>query len=126
MMISFDVLCVYLFSTKGQLSIDKFFLQICVIYLLFGEKHKVHLWSIAAYKQMWEDLILKAKDGGLDAIETYVFWDRHEPSPGTYNFEGRYDLPKFLKLVQKAGLYVILRIGPYACAEWNFGYVCSC
>ncbi|KAJ7552724.1 hypothetical protein O6H91_06G067100 [Diphasiastrum complanatum] len=74
-----------------------------------------------AVPEMWEDLILKAKDGGLDAIETYVFWDRHEPSPGTYNFEGRYDLPKFLKLVQKAGLYVILRIGPYACAEWNFG-----
>ncbi|KAK4405288.1 Beta-galactosidase 3 [Sesamum angolense] len=71
--------------------------------------------------QMWEGLIQKAKDGGLDAIDTYVFWDLHEPSPGTYNFEGRYDLVRFIKLVQKAGLYLHLRIGPYICAEWNFG-----
>nr|AAK40304.1 beta-galactosidase [Capsicum annuum] len=71
--------------------------------------------------QMWPDLIEKAKDGGLDVIETYVFWNGHEPSPGKYNFEGRYDLVKFIKLVQGAGLYVNLRIGPYICAEWNFG-----
>ncbi|PWA94564.1 beta-galactosidase 3 [Artemisia annua] len=54
--------------------------------------------------EMWEDLIMKAKEGGLD-----------------YNFEGRYDLVRFLKTVQKAGLYAHLRIGPYVCAEWNFG-----
>ncbi|KAL9414814.1 hypothetical protein AB3S75_043137 [Citrus x aurantiifolia] len=71
--------------------------------------------------EMWEGLIQKAKDGGLDAIDTYVFWNVHEPSPGNYNFEGRYDLVRFIKLVQKAGLYVHLRIGPYICAEWNFG-----
>ncbi|KAJ8528232.1 hypothetical protein K7X08_021924 [Anisodus acutangulus] len=71
--------------------------------------------------EMWPDLIQKAKDGGLDVIETYVFWNGHEPSPGKYNFEGRYDLVKFIKLVQRAGLYVNLRIGPYICGEWNFG-----
>lgn len=71
--------------------------------------------------EMWEDLIQKAKAGGLDAIDTYVFWNVHEPSPGNYNFEGRYDLVRFIKLVQKAGLYLHLRIGPYICAEWNFG-----
>ncbi|KAI5673161.1 hypothetical protein M9H77_13525 [Catharanthus roseus] len=70
---------------------------------------------------MWEGLIQKAKDGGLDCIDTYVFWNIHEPSPGNYNFEGRYDLVRFIKVVQKAGLYVHLRIGPYVCAEWNFG-----
>ncbi|KAH7566338.1 hypothetical protein JRO89_XS08G0140000 [Xanthoceras sorbifolium] len=70
---------------------------------------------------MWEDLIQKAKDGGLDVIETYVFWNVHEPSPGNYNFEGRYDLVRFIKTIQKAGLYAHLRIGPYVCAEWNFG-----
>ncbi|KAJ0527902.1 putative beta-galactosidase [Helianthus annuus] len=61
--------------------------------------------------QMWPDLIKKAKDGGLDVIQTYVFWNGHEPSPGKYNFEGRYDLVKFIKLIQEAGLYVNLRIG---------------
>jgi beta-galactosidase GanA len=39
-----------------------------------------------------------------------------------YNFEGRNDLVRFIKTVQKAGLYAHLRIGPYVCAEWNFGY----
>ncbi|XP_026447333.1 beta-galactosidase-like isoform X3 [Papaver somniferum] len=71
--------------------------------------------------EMWPDLIQKAKDGGLDVIQTYVFWNGHEPSPGEYYFEGRYDLVKFLKLAHQAGLYVHLRIGPYVCAEWNFG-----
>lgn len=40
-----------------------------------------------------------------------------------YNFEGRFDLVKFVKTVQEAGLFVHLRIGPYACAEWNYGYI---
>ncbi|TKY72795.1 Beta-galactosidase protein [Spatholobus suberectus] len=71
--------------------------------------------------QMWPDLIQKAKDGGLDVIQTYVFWNGHEPSPGKYYFEDRFDLVKYVKLVQQAGLYVHLRIGPYVCAEWNFG-----
>lgn len=71
--------------------------------------------------EMWPDLIQKAKDGGLDVIQTYVFWNGHEPSPGNYYFEDRFDLAKFVKLVQQAGLYVHLRIGPFVCAEWNFG-----
>ncbi|XP_059623550.1 beta-galactosidase 3-like [Cornus florida] len=71
--------------------------------------------------EMWEDLIKKAKEGGLDVVETYVFWNVHEPSPGNYNFEGRYDLVRFINTIQKAGLYAQLRIGPYVCAEWNFG-----
>ncbi|CAL5373933.1 unnamed protein product [Camellia sinensis] len=71
--------------------------------------------------EMWPDLIRKAKEGGLDVIQTYVFWNGHEPQPNKYYFEGRYDLVKFIKLVKREGLYVHLRIGPYACAEWNFG-----
>ncbi|XP_057449004.1 beta-galactosidase 8-like isoform X1 [Lotus japonicus] len=71
--------------------------------------------------EMWPDLIQKAKDGGLDVIETYVFWNLHEPVQGQYNFEGRGDLVKFVKAVATAGLYLNLRIGPYACAEWNYG-----
>ncbi|KAL5698727.1 Beta-galactosidase 1 [Ranunculus cassubicifolius] len=71
--------------------------------------------------EMWPDLIQKAKDGGLDVIQTYVFWNGHEPEQGKYYFQGRYDLVKFIKLVKQAGLYVNLRIGPYVCAEWNFG-----
>ncbi|KAH9321651.1 hypothetical protein KI387_016290, partial [Taxus chinensis] len=70
---------------------------------------------------MWPDIIQKAKEGGLDVIETYVFWNIHEPQQNKYNFKGRFDLVKFIKTVQQAGLYAHLRIGPYACAEWNYG-----
>ncbi|OMO91833.1 hypothetical protein COLO4_18061 [Corchorus olitorius] len=71
--------------------------------------------------QMWPDLIQKAKDGGIDAIETYIFWDRHEPRRREYDFSGNLDFIKFFQLVQEAGLYGILRIGPYVCAEWSYG-----
>ncbi|MCD9645270.1 hypothetical protein HAX54_034096 [Datura stramonium] len=71
--------------------------------------------------EMWPEIIRKAKEGGLDVIESYVFWNYHEPVKGEYYFEGRFDLVRFVKTVQEAGLYVHLRIGPYACAEWNYG-----
>ncbi|KAH7833498.1 hypothetical protein Vadar_006946 [Vaccinium darrowii] len=74
-----------------------------------------------ATPQMWPDLIAKSKEGGADVIQTYAFWSGHEPVKGQYNFEGRYDIVKFAKLVGSAGLYLHLRIGPYVCAEWNFG-----
>lgn len=74
-----------------------------------------------ATPEMWPDLIAKSKEGGADVIQTYVFWGAHEPVRGQYYFEGRYDLVKFVKLVGSSGLYLHLRIGPYVCAEWNFG-----
>ncbi|KAL8464878.1 hypothetical protein ACS0TY_034382 [Phlomoides rotata] len=72
---------------------------------------------------MWPGLVQLAKEGGADAIETYVFWNGHELSPDNYYFGGRYDLIKFCKIVQQAGMYLILRIGPFVAAEWNFGGV---
>ncbi|XP_051132245.1 beta-galactosidase 15-like isoform X1 [Andrographis paniculata] len=71
--------------------------------------------------EMWPDLIKKAKAGGLDAIETYVFWNAHEPQRRRYNFDGNLDLVRFIKTVADEGLYAVLRIGPYVCAEWNYG-----
>ncbi|KHN31190.1 Beta-galactosidase 10 [Glycine soja] len=72
---------------------------------------------------MWPGLVQTAKEGGVDVIETYVFWNGHELSPGNYYFGGRFDLVKFAKTVQQAGMYLILRIGPFVAAEWNFGGV---
>lgn len=74
--------------------------------------------------QMWPDLIKKAKDGGVDAIETYVFWNAHEPFRRHYDFSGNLDLISFIKTIQDHGMYAVLRIGPYVCAEWNYGYLC--
>ncbi|KAL0558579.1 hypothetical protein IC582_003156 [Cucumis melo] len=71
--------------------------------------------------QMWPDLIKKAKEGGLDTIETYVFWNAHEPVRRQYDFSANLDLVRFIKTIQNEGLYAVLRIGPYVCAEWNYG-----
>ncbi|XP_050233727.1 beta-galactosidase 6-like [Mercurialis annua] len=71
--------------------------------------------------EMWPSLIAKAKEGGLDVIQTYVFWNLHEPQPGQYDFSGRYDLVRFIKEIQAQGLYVCLRIGPFIDAEWTYG-----
>ncbi|WCJ26958.1 Beta-galactosidase [Euphorbia peplus] len=74
-----------------------------------------------ATPEVWPDIIRKSKEGGLDVIETYVFWNFHEPVRGQYYFKGRFDLVRFVKTVHEAGLLVHLRIGPYVCAEWNYG-----
>ncbi|KAE8669135.1 Beta-galactosidase 8 [Hibiscus syriacus] len=85
--------------------------------IVIDRKHRVLVSGSIHYPcstpDMWSDLIQKSKDG-LDMIETYVFWNLHEPVRNQYNFEGRNDLVKFVKLVAAAGLYVHLRIGPYA------------
>ncbi|KAJ4848040.1 Beta-galactosidase 15 [Turnera subulata] len=71
--------------------------------------------------EMWPDLISKAKDGGLNTIETYVFWNAHEPIRRQYDFSGRLDLVRFIRTIKEQNLYSILRIGPYVCAEWSYG-----
>lgn len=58
---------------------------------------------------------------GLNTVTTYVFWNYHEEAPGNWNFSGEKDLRRFIKTAQEVGLYVIIRPGPYVCAEWEFG-----
>eukprot|EP00899_Mesostigma_viride_P026901 jgi/Mesvir1/7396/Mv19196-RA.2 len=70
---------------------------------------------------MWPMLMRNAKEGGLDVVQTYVFWNGHEPRRGEYDFSGRYDLVTFVREAHQAGLLVNLRIGPYVCAEWKLG-----
>ncbi|XP_021900430.1 beta-galactosidase 6 isoform X2 [Carica papaya] len=70
---------------------------------------------------MWPSLISKAKEGGVDVIETYVFWNLHEPQPLQYDFSGRNDLVRFIKEIQAQGLYAFLRIGPFIESEWTYG-----
>ncbi|OWM80414.1 hypothetical protein CDL15_Pgr019694 [Punica granatum] len=70
---------------------------------------------------MWPDLIRKAKAGGLNVIQTYVFWNVHEPEKGKFNFHGNNDLVKFIKLIGENNMYVTLRVGPFIQAEWNHG-----
>lgn len=69
----------------------------------------------------WRARLEMAKAMGVNTIATYVFWNMHEPRPGVYDFSGNNDLVAFLKLAQAEHLYVLLRAGPYSCAEWEFG-----
>jgi beta-galactosidase len=62
-----------------------------------------------------------AKAMGLNTITTYVFWNEHEPQPGTYDFSGQRDVAEFVREARSEGLFVILRPGPYVCAEWEWG-----
>ena len=69
----------------------------------------------------WRDRLKKARAMGLNTITTYVFWNVHEPRPGTFDFSGQNDVAEYIREAQQEGLNVILRPGPYVCAEWELG-----
>ncbi|XP_077473456.1 beta-galactosidase-1-like protein [Stigmatopora argus] len=69
----------------------------------------------------WKDRLLKMYMTGLNAIQIYVPWNFHETVEGVHNFSGDRDLEHFLDLANQTGLLVILRPGPYICAEWEMG-----
>ncbi len=84
--------------------------------VISGEMHYARI-----PRACWRDRLRMAKAMGLNAITTYVFWNWHEPEPGVYDFSGNRDVAEFVREAQREGLYVILRPGPYSCAEWDFG-----
>ncbi|NWT28092.1 GLB1L protein, partial [Cardinalis cardinalis] len=69
----------------------------------------------------WRDRLLKMYMSGLSAVQVYVPWNYHETLPGVYDFTGNRDVEAFLDLTAELGLLVILRPGPYICAEWEMG-----
>lgn len=79
----------------------------------------IHYFRIPRF--YWEDRLLKMKMAGLNAIQMYVPWNFHEPQPGQYEFSGDRDVEHFIQLAHQLGLLVILRPGPYICAEWDMG-----
>lgn len=72
-------------------------------------------------RELWRDRIRAARQAGLNCIETYVFWNAHEPEPGRFTFESDLDLRAFVQTIAEEGMWCILRPGPYVCAEWDFG-----
>lgn len=69
----------------------------------------------------WEHRIQMCKALGMNTLCLYVFWNIHEQHEGQFDFEGQNDFAAFCKLAQKYGMYVIVRPGPYVCAEWEMG-----
>jgi beta-galactosidase len=93
-------------------------------FLLHGEPFRIisgamHYFRI--HPDQWTDRLRKARLMGLNTIETYLPWNLHEPEPGTLVLDGFLDLPRWLRLAQDEGLHVLLRPGPFICAEWDDG-----
>ena len=84
--------------------------------IISGEMHYARI-----PREYWRSRLKMARAMGLNTITTYVFWNVHEAKQGQYDFSGNSDIAEFIREAKQEGLYVILRPGPYACAEWEFG-----
>lgn len=69
-------------------------------------------------RELWQDRLIKFKQAGLNTVETYIFWNYHEPVEGRVNLD---EFEDFIKLIASMGFYMIVRPGPYVCAEWDAG-----
>ncbi len=69
----------------------------------------------------WEHRIQMCKALGMNAVCIYIFWNIHEQQEGVFDFTGNNDVAEFCRLAQKNSMYVIVRPGPYVCAEWEMG-----
>ncbi len=85
-------------------------------FLIGGE---FHYFRVSA--ELWEDRLKKMKQTGANLISVYIAWNLHEPEEGKQRWDGDYDLGRFLTLCEKYGFYVLIKPGPYICAELDFG-----
>lgn len=89
-----------------------------------GKVHRIFSGALHYFRvpaPYWEDRLRKYAACGLNTVETYIPWNLHEPKPGEFQFSGMLDLRRFVTLAGSLGLDVILRPGPYICAEWESG-----
>ncbi|HBK31804.1 MAG TPA: beta-galactosidase [Porphyromonadaceae bacterium] len=84
--------------------------------IISGEMHYLRIPH-----QYWKHRLQMLKAMGANTVATYVFWNAHEAEPGKWDFSGDKNLAEFIRIAGEEGLHVILRPGPYACAEWEFG-----
>ncbi|WP_455584274.1 beta-galactosidase [Bacteroides sp.] len=105
-------------GTPGKFEIGK------NTFLLNGEPFVVKAAEIhypRIPREYWEHRIEMCKALGMNTICLYVFWNLHEETMGHFDFSGNKDIAAFCRLAQKHGMYVIVRPGPYVCAEWEMG-----
>lgn len=72
-------------------------------------------------RQYWDHRIKMCKALGMNTVCIYIFWNIHQPSESQYDFTGNLDIAEFCRTAQRNGMYVIVRPGPYVCAEWEMG-----
>ncbi len=93
-------------------------------FLLDGSRFQIRCGEVHAARvpaEYWRHRLQLAKAMGLNTVCAYLFWNQIEPTPGHFDWSGQADLARFCRIAQEEGLWVILRPGPYACAEWEMG-----
>ena len=118
------VILFYVYRESKQISKEQtlklkgreFWMQGRPIRILSGS---IHYFRVP--HKYWSDRLMKAKAMGLNTVTTYVPWNLHESSPGKFNFREMYDVIDFILKAKQIGLHVIVRPGPYICAELDFG-----
>ncbi|WP_250304728.1 beta-galactosidase [Streptomyces sp. NBC_01387] len=99
-----------------EVAVDGFRLDDRPLRIISGGLHYFRI-----HPEQWADRLRKARLMGLNTVETYVPWNLHSPRPGEFRLDGGLDLCRFLELAAAEGLHVLLRPGPYICAEWEGG-----
>ena len=85
--------------------------------IISGEMHPARIPA-----EYWRHRIQMAKAMGCNTISMYVFWNYHEMEEGLFDFStGNRNLTQFIDIVQDEGMWLIVRPGPYVCAEWELG-----
>ncbi len=95
---------------------DRFYLHGQPFTVISGAMHYFRI-----PRAYWRDRLLKLKECGFNTVETYMCWNLHEKREGTFDFAGNLDVVAYIETAAEVGLYVIVRPGPYICAEWDFG-----
>lgn len=103
-------------SFEVSMEKDAFILDGKTIQIRCGELHFARI-----PRAYWRHRIKMCKAMGLNAVCAYMFWNYHELERGSYDFRGEKDIAAFCRIAQEEGMWVLLRPGPYTCAEWEFG-----
>jgi len=93
-------------------------------FLLDGQPFQIRCGEIhfaRVPREYWRQRLQMCKAMGLNTVCAYLFWNFHEWTPGQFDWSGQADAAEFCRIAQEEGLWVILRPGPYACAEWEGG-----
>ncbi len=93
-------------------------------FLLDGKPFRIISGALHYFRilpEYWEDRLKKLKACGFNTVETYTCWNLHERKEGQFDFSGRLDIERFISIAEQLDLNIIVRPGPYICAEWEFG-----
>jgi len=115
-----------LFCCTGVIAQQKQIFEIKEGQFLYNNKpiqiHSGEMHYARIPKEYWRHRLKMLRAMGLNTVATYVFWNYHNTAPGVWDFKTENkNITEFIKLAREEGLFVILRPGPYACAEWEFG-----